>query len=347
MAVREAEPVGSLQEVKDAGLDREDLLGIYRNMLITRGVEERGHILYKQGKIPGSFYTGRGNEASSVGAATAMAADDVGCPLQRDMGVHITRGVEPWRILAQYMGRVDGPTHGRDGNVHIGDANLGLHAMVSHLPAMLPVAVGMALAFRIREEKRVAIAWCGEGAAARGDAHEGMNLAGVRRLPVVFVIDNNQWAYSTPTYLEYAVDHLADRAAAYGFDGVVVDGTDVLAVYREAKRAIEKAREGGGPTLIESLTLRMEGHAVHDDAYYVPKEMFEEWARRDPIERYRAWLRDNAALTEAEEDVITAGVKKILNEAIQRADESPEPDPATLLDGVFAEPEELETPHHK
>ena len=181
-----------------------------------------------------------------------MGPDDVGCPLQRDMGVHITRGVEPWRIFAQYMGRADGPTHGRDGNVHIGDARLGLHAMVSHLPAMLPVAVGMGLAFRIREERRVAMAWCGEGAAARGDAHEGMNLAGVRRLPVVFVIDNNQWAYSTPAHLGHAVEHLADRAAGYGFEGVVVDGTDVLAVYREAKRAIEKAREGGGPTLIES-----------------------------------------------------------------------------------------------
>ena len=306
MAVREAEPVGSLQEVKEAGLDREDLLGIYRNMLITRGIEERGHILYKQGKIPGSFYTGRGNEASAVGVATAMGPNDVGTPLQRDMGVHITRGIEPWRVFAQYMGRADGPTQGRDGNVHIGDARLGLHAMVSHLPAMLPVAVGMALAFRIREEKRVAVAWCGEGASARGDAHEGMNLAGVRRLPVVFVIDNNQWAYSTPTYLEYAVEHLADRAAAYGFDGVVVDGTDVLAVYREAKRAIEKAREGGGPTLIESVTLRMEGHAVHDDAFYVPKELFEEWARRDPIERFRSWLRDNAAMTDDEEDEITA-----------------------------------------
>ena len=282
MAVREAEPIGSLQEVHEAGLDREDLFGIYRNMLTARGIEERGHILYKQGKIPGSFYTGRGNEASAVGVATAMSAEDVGCPLQRDMGVHITRGVEPWKVFAQYMGRADGPTHGRDGNVHIGDARLGLHAMVSHLPAMLPVAVGMGLAFRIREERRVAIAWCGEGAAARGDAHEGMNLAGVRRLPVVFVIDNNQWAYSTPTHLGYAVEHLADRASAYGFDGVVVDGTDVLAVYREAKRAIEKAREGGGPTLIESLTLRMEGHAVHDDASYVPREMFEEWARRDP-----------------------------------------------------------------
>ena len=156
MAVREAEPLGSLSEVREAGLDREDLLGIYRNMLVTRGIEERGHILYKQGKIPGSFYTGRGNEAAAVGVATAMGPNDVGTPLHRDMGVHVTRGVEPWRIFAQYMGREDGPTRGRDGNVHMADANLGLIAMVSHLPAMLPVAVGCALAFRIREEKRVA-----------------------------------------------------------------------------------------------------------------------------------------------------------------------------------------------
>src|SRR5437016_5133745 len=261
MAVREAEPVGSLQEVKEAGLDREDLLTIYRNMLITRGVEERGHILYRQGKIPGSFYTGRGNEAAAVGIATAMRAEDVGAPLHRDMGVHITRGVEPWRIFANYMGRVDGPTKGRDGNVHMADARLGLIAMVSHLPAMLPVAVGCALAFRIREEKRVAVAWFGEGASARGDTHEGMNFAGVRQLPVVFVCDNNQWAYSTPTHLEYPVEHLAERAQSYGFEGVVVDGTDVLAVYREAKRAIEKARDGGGPTLCDSPSPREVGIA--------------------------------------------------------------------------------------
>ena len=176
--------------------------------------------------------------------------------------------------------------------------------MVSHLPAMLPVAVGCALAFRIRDERRVAVAWFGEGSAARGDAHESMNFAAVRQLPVVFVCDNNQWAYSTPTHLEYAAEHLADRAAGYGFEGVVVDGTDALAVYREAKRAVEKARQGGGPTLIESVTLRMEGHAVHDDASYVPKELFEEWAARDPIERYRRWLRENIDLTSAEEDEI-------------------------------------------
>ncbi len=347
MAVREAEPVETLQQVKEAGLDREDLLEIYRNMLITRGIEERGHILYKQGKIPGSFYTGRGNEGSAVGVATAMGPNDVGTPLQRDMGVHVTRGIEPWRILAQYMGRDDGPTRGRDGNVHMGDSRLGLHTMVSHLPAMLPVAVGMALAFKIRDERRVAVAWCGEGASSRGDAHEGMNLAGVRRLPVVFVIDNNQWAYSTPSHLEYAVEHLADRAAAYGFDGVVVDGTDVLAVYRETKRAIEKAREGGGPTLLELQTLRMEGHAVHDDAFYVPKELFEEWAKRDPLESFRSWLRDNADFSDEEEEELNGRVKKILNDALSRADESPQPDPATLLEGVYATPEDLDTPHHK
>src|SRR6266851_292963 len=344
---REAEPVASLNEVREAGLDREDLLGIFRNMRITRGVEERGHILYRQGKIPGSFYTGRGNEAAAVGVATAMAPEDVGAPLHRDMGVHIVRGVEPWRIFAQYMGREDGPTHGRDGNVHMADTQLGLIAMVSHLPAMLPVATGAALAFRIREERRVALGWFGEGASARGDTHESMTFAGTRKLPVVFICDNNQWAYSTPTHLEYATEHVADRAQAYGFEGVVIDGTDVLAVYREAKRAIEKARGGGGPTLVECLTLRMEGHAVHDDAFYVPKDLFEERAESDPLERYRTWLRENAAMTDGEEDEISTGVKKLLNDALTRAEESPQPDPADLLHGVYATPEDLDTPHHK
>jgi len=347
MAVREAEPVGSLQEVKEAGLDREDLLAIYRHMLMTRAIEERGHILYKQGKIPGSFYTGRGNEGTAVGIGTAMGPNDVGTPLQRDLGVHITRGLEPWRIFAQYMGREDGPTRGRDGNVHMAAPELGLHPMVSHLPAMLPVATGMALAFKIRGDRRVAVGWFGEGAAARGDAHESMNMAGVRQLPIVYVCDNNQWAYSTPTYLSYPVEHIADRAAAYGFEGVVVDGTDVLAVYREARRAIEKAREGGGPTLLECVTLRMEGHAVHDDAFYVPKEMFEQWAAHDPIERYRSWLQDHAGMNDDEESDITAAVKRILSEALDRADQSPMPDPASLAASVFASPEDLDTPHHK
>jgi TPP-dependent pyruvate/acetoin dehydrogenase alpha subunit len=348
MAVaREATPVESPQEVREADLDAEDLLQIYRHMLITRGIEERGHILYRQGKIPGSFYTGRGNEGAAVGVATAMGPNDVGAPIQRDMGVHVTRGTEPWRIFAQYMGRADGLTRGKDGNVHMADIRLGLMAMVSHLPAMLPVAVGCALAFKLRREPRVAVGWTGDGAMARGDAHEAMNLAAVQRLPVVFVIDNNQYAYSTPNRLEFGVDHLADRAAAYGFEGVVCDGTDVLTVYREAHRAIEKARDGGGPTLLELVTLRMEGHAVHDDAFYVPRELLESWGRKDPIERYRRFLRENGLLDEATEDRIGVEVKRLLNDAIKRAEESPLPEPADLYTGVYAEPEELDTPHHR
>src|SRR5690348_11144277 len=200
---REAEPVGSLQEVREAGLDREDLLAVYRNMLITRGIEEMGHLLYKQGKIPGSFYTGRGNEAASVGVAAATGSDDVGAPLHRNLGVHITRGTEPWRIFANYLGRVDGPSRGRDGNVHFADLDRGQITIVSHLPAMLPVIVGCALAFRIRAENRVAVGWFGDGASAKGDCHEAMNFAGARRLPVVFVCDNNQFEYSTPNHLEF------------------------------------------------------------------------------------------------------------------------------------------------
>ncbi|HEX3330827.1 MAG TPA: thiamine pyrophosphate-dependent dehydrogenase E1 component subunit alpha, partial [Gaiellales bacterium] len=260
---------------------------------------------------------------------------------------HVARGTEPWRIFAQYMGRADGLAAGKDGNVHMADFRLGLIAMVSHLPALMPVAVGCALAFKIRREPRVAVTWSGDGAMARGDAHEAMNLAGVHRLPVVFICDNNQYAYSTPNRSEFGVDHLADRAAAYGFEGVVVDGTDVLTVYREAHAAIERAREGGGPTLLELVTLRMEGHAVHDDAFYVPRELLEAYAKKDPIERYRRWMKEQNVLDEVRDDEINVEVKKLLNDAMKRAEESPLPEPADLLTGVYAEPEELDTPHHR
>src|SRR4051812_3194281 len=324
---REAEPVGSLEEARGGGLDRIDLVELYRLMVVTRGIEERGHVLFRQGKVPGSFYTGRGNEAAAVGVGFAMGLDDVGAPIQRDMGVHIARGTEPWRIFAQYMGRVDGPTRGRDGNVHMADIALGTVAMVSHLPAMLPVAVGCALAFRVRNEPRVALGWFGDGGSARGDAHEAMNFAGVRRLPVVFVLDNNGFAYSTPAHLEYGVTHLAERAAAYGFPGIVVDGTDVVAVYRAAQDAIERARGGGGPTLIELVTLRMEGHAVHDDAFYVPPELLAAWRERDPIARTRARLLAlGGAFDEAADEALAGEVAREVDVAVELALASDWPD---------------------
>jgi TPP-dependent pyruvate/acetoin dehydrogenase alpha subunit len=312
-------------------LDRNRLVELYRCMLITRRLEEAGHTLYKQGRIPGSFYTGRGNEAASVGIAAAMAPEDVGTPLHRNLGVHVARGTEPWRILANYLGRADGPSRGRDGNIHFADFDRGQIAIVSHLPAMAPVAAGCALAFRIRGEARVAVTWFGDGSSARGDVHEAMTLAAVRRLPVVFVCDNNQFAYSTPTHLEYACARLADRAAAYGFEGVAVDGTDVIAVYTVASRAIEKARSGGGPTLIESITLRMEGHAAHDDASYVPAALHEAWAAQDPLVRTRRVLD----YMDEEQAALEQEVDALVRDAVARAEASPEPEPADLLEGVY------------
>jgi pyruvate dehydrogenase E1 component alpha subunit len=335
----DTEPLDPSLGIEKLGLSRKELLGMYRDMLITRGIEERGHILYKQGKIPGSFYTGRGNEAASVGVATAMKPEDGGTPLHRDMGVHVARGVEPWRIFAQYMGRVDGPARGRDGNVHMALIEHNFAAMVSHLPAMMTVAVGIGLAFRIRDEPRVSVCWFGDGAAARGDAHEAMNFAGLRRLPVVFVCDNNQYAYSTPPQLEYACSRLADRAPGYGFEGVVVDGTDVLAVYEAAQRSIEKARAGGGPTLLECVTFRMEGHAVHDDASYVPPELFVEWSKYDPIKRFRSWLSESINTSEAELEELEEQVKTLLTEAQARAETSPPPEASEVEQGVYAEHE--------
>jgi TPP-dependent pyruvate/acetoin dehydrogenase alpha subunit len=339
-------PVSTKARLRELGLDTEDATQMYRHMLVTRGIEERGHILFRQGKIPGSFYTGRGNEGAAVGVASAMKPQDYACPLQRDMGVHVTRGMEPWRIFAQYMGRVGGPTKGRDGNVHIGDMKLNVVGMVSHLPAMLPVAVGIALAFRIRgDHDKCAFAWCGDGASARGDFHEGVNLAAVRKLPVVFIIDNNQWAYSTPRHLGFNTEHPSDRAKGYGLDNVVVDGTDALAVYEAISEARRRAVAGEGPMIVECVTLRMEGHAVHDDAYYVPKEDFETWAAKDPIERMRAALLESG-MSDDEDEEIRSGVKRHLAEQLDKAEASPQPDPATVLDGLYASPEELDNPHH-
>lgn len=340
MAVRIAEPTNSVAELAEVGLERDEAIAMLRYMLITRGIEERGHILYKQGKIPGSFYTGRGNEAAAVGTGMALEPEDVGTPTQRDLGVHIVRGLEPWRMFAQYMGRIDGPMRGRDGNVHMAETDAGFVPMVSHMGAMVPVAVGMALAIRSNEERRVAVTWFGEGASAMGPIHEGMNFAGVRRLPIVFICDNNQWAYSTPAHLNVPTEYVADRAAAYGFDGVVVDGTDVIAVYREAKLAVEKARNGGGPTLLECITHRMEGHGAHDDSFYVPREALDEWSAQDPVDRHLVWLREHLELTSDEEAEVTESVKRLLADAVQRAEQSPLPDPATVLDGVFAETEQ-------
>src|SRR4051794_38143664 len=235
-------------DVAHMPLTREDRAQLFRFMVMMRDSEERALTLYKQGKVPGSFYDGRGQEAISVGAAFVLAPADRTCILHRDLGAHLVRGVTPDRYLANYMGRADGVTGGKDGNMHFGDRRLGAVGMVSMLPDMALVANGMALAFKMRREPRVALTFFGDGSTANGQWHEAMNFAGIHRLPVVFVLENNRFAYSTPNELEFVVDPV-ERTHAYGFPGVNVDGNDVEAVFGAAGEAAERARGGNGPTL--------------------------------------------------------------------------------------------------
>lgn len=314
----------------------EDRERLFRFMLMMRLAEERALTLYKQGKVPGSFYDGRGQEAISVGAAYALAPSDRLCILHRDLGAHFVRGLTPDRYLANYMGRSGGPTGGKDGNMHFGDRQLGCVGMVSMLPDMAQVACGLALAFKVRGEPRVAMTFFGEGSTANGQWHEAMNLAGIHRLPAVFILENNQFAYSTPNELEFAVDPI-ERARGYGFEGVHVDGNDVEAVFAAATAAVERAREGGGPTLIECETMRMHGHGAHDDMSYVPEEMLAEWERRDPIDRYAERLTDDYGVDPGLIEEIRGEVAGVIAACAEQALASPMPDPADAGEGVFAE----------
>jgi TPP-dependent pyruvate/acetoin dehydrogenase alpha subunit len=313
-----------------ANLQLADRIELLRAMLMMRGIEERAMSLYRQGKVPGSFYDGYGQEAVSAGAAFAMAAEDRLCILHRDLAAHVIRGVSPTRILSQYMGRAAGVTRGRDGNVHFGDRELGCVGMVSMLPDMMLVATGMAMAFKMRGERRCALTWFGDGSTSRGDFHEAMNWAGVQRLPVVFVLENNQYAYSTPVNKQYAVDPV-ERATAYGFSGVTVDGNDAEAMFEATRAARERAIGGGGPTLIEAVTMRMHGHAAHDDMKYVPREQVEEWRARDPIERQEKRL----LLAGVDVDAVRASVAAEIQAGQTEALAGPMPSPDDVLEGVF------------
>src|SRR5580692_2727241 len=312
----------------------EDRIWLLRAMLLMRGIEERAMSLYRQGKVPGSFYDGYGQEAVSAGAAFAMGPKDGLCILHRDLAAHLIRGVTPTRILSQYMGRAAGVTGGRDGNVHFGDRHLGCVGMVSMLPDMMLVATGMAMAFKLRGERRCALTWFGDGSTSRGDFHEAMNWAGVQKLPVVFVLENNQYAYSTPVDKQYAVDPV-ERPAAYGFVGVTVDGNDAEAMFEATREARERAVAGDGPTLIEAVTMRMHGHAAHDDMKYVPKEQVEEWRVKDPVVRQAARLASLGVDVAALRAEILAEVDAATEEALA----GPMPEPASAVGEVFCEGE--------
>lgn len=320
----------------DVGLTREQLLDLYYQLRLTRSLEERIGILYRQGKIFGGVYLSTGQEAVSVGAAYALEPGDIIVPSHRDMGAHLLRGIQPREILAQYLGRIGGPTRGRDGNVHYGDIQRGDVAFISPMADGIPVAAGVALALKRQGKGRVAMTWFGDGASSRGDFHEGINLAAVLRLPAVFVCNNNQYAYSTPLTRQTLVPEIAKRAAGYGIPGVSVDGNDALAVYRAAREAVARARRGEGPSLIECKTMRMRGHSEHDDASYVPREMLEEWRRKDPIQRLEARLREGGILDDAAEAQIVKRIAGELEAAVAWAEASPFPEGKDVEQGVYS-----------
>lgn len=320
---------------RDEHLSRGDRRELLRYMLLMRRSEEAGLRLYKQGRIPGSFYDGRGQEAISVGATFALDRADVVCsPLIRDLGAHLVRGTELSEIFKHYMGRANTLSHGREGNVHFGDPRRGVVGMVSMLPDMMVVAVGLAMAFEMRAEPRCAMTFFGDGATSRGDWHEAMNWAGVQRLPVIFIFENNQFAYSTPTQRQYAVNPI-ERAPGYGVAAESVDGNDVEAVFEAVLSARVTALTGGGPTMIEARTMRMHGHGAHDAAAYVPGELLDRWQAKDPIARYTAVCTASGIDVEAVHQEVEPAVEAAVADALSAS----MPDVAMATADVFCEGE--------
>ncbi|MCX7853322.1 MAG: thiamine pyrophosphate-dependent dehydrogenase E1 component subunit alpha [Caldilineales bacterium] len=318
-------------------LDREQKLDLYYWMRLTRTFDDAMLALWKQGRGVGGTFSQRGHEAISVAAGYALAPEDVAAPMHRDLGCYLVRGLSPRRIFANLLGRETGVTRGRDANLHgLGDLSLNLIGFVSHLPQSLGVALGVAMSFRYRGEPRVALTFTGDGASSAGLFHEVLNMASVYNAPLVVIVENNQYAYSTPLYQQMKVPDIALRAQGYGIPGVIVDGNDVEAMYSVTKEAVERARGGGGPTLIEAKTMRMLGHAIHDGAEYVPRELLAAWEAKDPIRCYEARLLAEGIADREELDEIGRRCEIEIEDAIAFAEASPWPDPATVAEGVYA-----------
>jgi pyruvate dehydrogenase E1 component alpha subunit len=318
------------------GLTGDDLRSLYRYMLLQRLAEDRIVKLYYQGAIVGACFTGYGHEAIAVGAASALGPQDVASTLHRDLGARLVLGMPLRYYFANFLGRTGSPTRGREGNLHIGGLGPRILLHIDHIGASIPVAAGAALGFTVRGEARVVMAFFGEGTLATGEFHEGANLAAVLRLPLVLVCWNNQFAYSTPVHREVA-GPLVDRMAGYGMDSCSVDGNDVLAVYAAARRAVDGAREGRGPSFLECRTMRMRGHSEADDASYVPKALIDEWRPRDPVGRFERHLIETQVLTAGQVEDVRATVLAEVDEAQAWAEASPAPDPSELEHGVYCE----------
>ncbi len=307
---------------------------------LTREAEWRiENVLYRQGKIVGGVYVGRGQEAIGVGAALTMRAGDVTFPCHRDFSVFLIRGFSLADIMANWLGRADSPTRGRENTLHIGNVDLGIFPIISPLGATAPVACGAAMVLKRRGKGNVALVHFGEGTTSLGHVHEAMNFAAVQKLPVIFICNNNQYAYSTPVEKQYAVKSLAVRGPAYGMPGESVDGTDVLAVYGAVERANARARAGKGPTFLECVTMRMTGHSAHDAAEYVPEKLKQAWVKKDPIQRLEKLMLGKKILTRKQIEEIDRKVRQEVDAAIADAEGRPLPRGEEAIEGVYCGPE--------
>jgi TPP-dependent pyruvate/acetoin dehydrogenase alpha subunit len=317
-------------------VNTQELLRLYYYLRLARECDNAILRLYRQGKTVGGAYTGAGNEGTAVGSAFALEPRDYLLPMHRDLGAHLVKGQSLRNIFLQQLGRADSLTRGRDGTGHYADPPLRIYGNVSHLAAMIPVGVGIALASKMRKEGAVVMNYIGDGGSNVGDFHEGLNMAAVMRLPFVLILENNQYAYSTPLAKQHASSRLSDRALGYGMHGETVDGTDVIAVVAACRAAVDRARRGEGPSLIESVTMRMQGHSASDDASYVPQAMLEAWAARDPITRFETRLTEEGILNDLQKREIEDTIHREIEEAIYAAEASPHPDPSEAGEGVYA-----------
>ena len=322
-----------------AALTRAQKLDLYYWMRLTRSLEERLVALYRQTKVVGGLFRSLGQEADAVGSAYALERRDILSPLIRNLGSMLVKGATPLEILRQYMAKGDSPTRGRELNIHFGDTDRGFIGQISPLGDMVPVMAGVTMTFKMRRQDRVGLVYVGDGATSTGAFHEGINFAAVQRLPLVVIVENNGYAYSTPISKQTAARQFVDKAIGYGVPGLQADGNDVLAVYDVTKQAVDHARAGGGVTLIELMTYRRKGHAEHDNQSYVPAGEIERWAaENDPLDRYVAVLRAEVGATDEEIAGIDARVAAEVDAATDEAEKSPPPEPLDALIGIYADP---------
>ncbi len=315
----------SVEEIApEVRLEPNELRALHQALLLPRIIEEKALVLLRQGRLA-KWFSGIGQEAIAVGVTAALRSNDWILPMHRNLGVFTTRSVDMLQLFRQLFGKSGGFTNGRDRTFHFGLPEKSLVGMISHLGAMLPVACGLGLASQIKRTDRVAATFTGDGATSEGDFHEALNLAAVWKLPVLFVIENNQYGLSTPSHEQYACQRLSDRAIGYGMHGQTIDGNDILAVYQAVSEAAERARKGGGPTLLEFETFRMRGHEEASGTAYVPPQLFEEWGKKDPLARFETLLKAKGIMSAFEIETLRETVKAEVDQLADQALDSPEP----------------------